>query len=454
MAKDGGDEAKSTQQEGNKETRGEKGSERSKRKSGGGKKDLSIEAGEAGEGGDTQHSGKRKRLASEAGGGPSPKDKRRQSGEGLSPKDANSRKAKIPRGASVSEGGKRMVAAAMGKSGGEGGADEKDVEPPVRVMKNPDFLQEHRDRYKVPHQKVISPKQQHQQQQQGKGQQDGGKGGGAAGGKVPGGALSGGGGGGGGGGGAPMSTRQRTNDWKFVYGNYDTYYNYRNPGDAQEPRLAVMRKEWFEGKRALDIGCNSGAVTIDIARTMQCRHIMGVDIDKSLVTKARSHLKWKAAGCPPRPDKAVSNSDNSEDKAAKSDSSNNNNEGAPPASATTHKGTETRPGRQALDASLPDPDADPFAFPYNCGFRHEVRVCPALHPSMEYADPFMGVCVSAEFECKCVHKTASPRLENHKALIRWGSRLASNVKTKPNQTKPNQTKPDQTKPSQNKTNKP
>jgi hypothetical protein len=405
MAKDGSDEAKDSKQEGSRETRGGKGSERSKRKSGGGK-DLSVEAGEAGQGGEAQHSGKRKRSAGDAGGGPSPRENRRQSGEGLSPKDANNRKAKTPRGAAVSDGGKRMVAAAMGKSGAEGGANEKEVEPPVRVMKNPDFLQEHRDRYKAPHQKVTLPKQ----QQQGKGQQDGGKGGGSAGGKVPC-DVSSAGGAGAGGGGAPMSSRQRNKDRKFVYGNYDTYYNYRNPGDAQEPRLAVMRKEWFEGKRALDIGCNSGAVTIDIARTMHCRHIMGVDIDKSLVTKARSHLKWKAAGCPPRTDKAVSNSGNSEDKAAaagSSSSSNNNNnnnnnnnkkeaEEAPPASATAHKGTETRPGRQALDSSLPDPDADPFAFPYNCGFRHEVRVCPPLHAFMEFADPFMDVRVSAGF---------------------------------------------------------
>lgn len=32
----------------------------------------------------------------------------------------------------------------------------------------------------------------------------------------------------------------------------------------EDPRLKVMKKEWFEGKDCLDIGCNSGIMTIHI----------------------------------------------------------------------------------------------------------------------------------------------------------------------------------------------
>ena len=33
-------------------------------------------------------------------------------------------------------------------------------------------------------------------------------------------------------------------------------------GLEEDPRIKVMRKEWFEGKNCLDIGCNSGLITI------------------------------------------------------------------------------------------------------------------------------------------------------------------------------------------------
>ena len=33
---------------------------------------------------------------------------------------------------------------------------------------------------------------------------------------------------------------------------------------VEDPRLKVFKKEWFEGKDCLDIGCNSGMVTIQI----------------------------------------------------------------------------------------------------------------------------------------------------------------------------------------------
>ncbi|ESQ56050.1 hypothetical protein EUTSA_v10027410mg, partial [Eutrema salsugineum] len=48
------------------------------------------------------------------------------------------------------------------------------------------------------------------------------------------------------------------------------------------PRLKVVKKEWFEGKDCLDIGCNSRIMTIHIAKKFSCRSILGVDIIQGL----------------------------------------------------------------------------------------------------------------------------------------------------------------------------
>ncbi|GAU11696.1 hypothetical protein TSUD_74470 [Trifolium subterraneum] len=81
----------------------------------------------------------------------------------------------------------------------------------------------------------------------------------------------------------------------FPYGNYKSYYNYRiGDGADGDPRLKVFRKEWFEGKDCLDIGCNSGLVTIQIALKFNCRSILGVDIDSDRVEDANWNLRKTA----------------------------------------------------------------------------------------------------------------------------------------------------------------
>ncbi|XP_038987558.1 probable RNA methyltransferase At5g51130 isoform X2 [Phoenix dactylifera] len=66
----------------------------------------------------------------------------------------------------------------------------------------------------------------------------------------------------------------------FIYGNYKNYYGYRiDQNQREDPRLAVMKKGWFEGKDCLDIGCNQGLITIEIAKKFFCRSILGIDID-------------------------------------------------------------------------------------------------------------------------------------------------------------------------------
>ncbi|CAN6976889.1 unnamed protein product [Brassica oleracea var. botrytis] len=77
------------------------------------------------------------------------------------------------------------------------------------------------------------------------------------------------------------------------FGNYKNYYGYRISNDMDEdPRLKVMKKEWFQGKDCLDIGCNSGVMTIHIGKKkFGCRSILGVDIDSSLIEVARWRLR-------------------------------------------------------------------------------------------------------------------------------------------------------------------
>ncbi|XP_019941487.1 7SK snRNA methylphosphate capping enzyme isoform X2 [Paralichthys olivaceus] len=78
---------------------------------------------------------------------------------------------------------------------------------------------------------------------------------------------------------------------KFQYGNYNKYYGYRNPGASEDPRARVLRPEWFEGKEVLDLGCNSGHITLYIAKMLRPARILGLDIDSGLVHAARKNIR-------------------------------------------------------------------------------------------------------------------------------------------------------------------
>ncbi|GMP59776.1 hypothetical protein CsSME_00022920 [Camellia sinensis var. sinensis] len=62
-----------------------------------------------------------------------------------------------------------------------------------------------------------------------------------------------------------QSNKKRKRKEVAIFGNYRNYYGYRVGQDLEEdPRLKVLKKEWFEGKDCLDIGCNNGTITITI----------------------------------------------------------------------------------------------------------------------------------------------------------------------------------------------
>lgn len=104
----------------------------------------------------------------------------------------------------------------------------------------------------------------------------------------------------------------------FPYGNYKSYYGYRIGQDVDEdPRLKVFRKEWFEGKECLDVGCNNGIITIQIAHKFCCRSILGIDIDSDRVEDAhwnlRKSARLKSAGNKPAKASKLQEKDHADD---------------------------------------------------------------------------------------------------------------------------------------------
>ncbi|KAM7509554.1 hypothetical protein LguiA_020007 [Lonicera macranthoides] len=88
------------------------------------------------------------------------------------------------------------------------------------------------------------------------------------------------------------SNKKRKPKEVAIFGNYRNYYGYRiDQGVEEDPRIKVLKKEWFEGKDCLDIGCNSGLITITIAKKFCCRSIHGVDIDSARIEDAYWNLR-------------------------------------------------------------------------------------------------------------------------------------------------------------------
>lgn len=73
---------------------------------------------------------------------------------------------------------------------------------------------------------------------------------------------------------------------RYRYGNYIDF----NDGlrkNMVDHRLNYFMKDWFERKHCLDIGCNTGKVTILIAKHFMPTKIVGIDIDPNLIKIAK-----------------------------------------------------------------------------------------------------------------------------------------------------------------------
>ncbi|KAM6949069.1 7SK snRNA methylphosphate capping enzyme [Aplochiton taeniatus] len=87
---------------------------------------------------------------------------------------------------------------------------------------------------------------------------------------------------------------------RYQYGNHSRYYGYQScygdrregrVGPVEDPRLTLLKPDWFRGKRVLDIGCGAGHMTLAIARQFGPAHILGLDVDRRLVHAARQNIR-------------------------------------------------------------------------------------------------------------------------------------------------------------------
>ncbi|KJE93699.1 mepce protein [Capsaspora owczarzaki ATCC 30864] len=78
----------------------------------------------------------------------------------------------------------------------------------------------------------------------------------------------------------------------FPYGNYREYYGYRTPHHTQDPRLQAIPTDCLAGKAVLDIGCNSGLLSLELVRRTRPSRFVGVDIDEKLIAAAIRHREW------------------------------------------------------------------------------------------------------------------------------------------------------------------
>ena len=77
---------------------------------------------------------------------------------------------------------------------------------------------------------------------------------------------------------------------KYQYGNYKNFYD---NSLKEDQRLNHFRKEWFENKHCLDIGCNTGLLTCWIADNFNPESIVGVDIDSDLIKIAKQKARQR-----------------------------------------------------------------------------------------------------------------------------------------------------------------
>ncbi|GAA5939096.1 class I SAM-dependent methyltransferase [Sporobolomyces koalae] len=78
-----------------------------------------------------------------------------------------------------------------------------------------------------------------------------------------------------------------------VHGNYLNYYERRVTTDPTQldDRLELIPREWIENQSVLDVGCNAGQVSIQLARDLHASRVTAVDLDPGLIRKARRNLE-------------------------------------------------------------------------------------------------------------------------------------------------------------------
>lgn len=82
---------------------------------------------------------------------------------------------------------------------------------------------------------------------------------------------------------------------KYRFGNFAREYcGLQTIVNLSDVRLTVFLRHayLFKDKDVLDVGCNVGHMTIAVGRRLQPKTILGVDIDKNLIARARKNLSF------------------------------------------------------------------------------------------------------------------------------------------------------------------
>lgn len=82
-----------------------------------------------------------------------------------------------------------------------------------------------------------------------------------------------------------------------INNNHDKDITNSLDSGLSDERISCLRKEWFEGKSVLDVGCNRGHITYAIARLFSPKFIIGIDIDIKMINMANRDLHLHIEDC-------------------------------------------------------------------------------------------------------------------------------------------------------------
>ncbi|KAF4616760.1 hypothetical protein D9613_008464 [Agrocybe pediades] len=181
-----------------------------------------------------------------------------------------------------------------------------------------------------------------------------------------------------------------------TYGNYHGYYTKRPV--LNDERLASLPKGLFGKARVLDVGCNEGWVTCEIAQSYGAHFVVGVDIDESLISGAwrRRRTVWSMQE--PTKRKATTENDGEDRESALPKKKKRKLEEA------ADEQSECTPKRHYFPAScehefgsLPIPPSSvrgKNVFPHNITFRTADWVNKDIHEDAEGYDVVVGFSIS------------------------------------------------------------
>ncbi|KAF2496953.1 S-adenosyl-L-methionine-dependent methyltransferase [Lophium mytilinum] len=88
---------------------------------------------------------------------------------------------------------------------------------------------------------------------------------------------------------APAISKERLNKANHElhrFGNYKSYYTHFRSPISPDTRLTQLSTFITGGKRILDLGCNSGKLTLELASHFAASEVVGIDIDSFLIDQA------------------------------------------------------------------------------------------------------------------------------------------------------------------------